>query len=131
SSEIEPLVEIGNPKSLRSDGDGIDRFVDDPIDPRGDVPSGDDLVFPGSPDDDINVPVDKHGETVLCRREGSERRHVGGIVAGKQTGQLATQHPALSPLLSATLDGVEYLLEHGTLARLPRRDHRDDAAEAG
>jgi hypothetical protein len=44
---------------------------------------------------------------------------------------MATKHPARIPLVSATLDEVEYLLEHGTLARLPRRYHRYDGAVAG
>ncbi len=75
--------------------------------------------------------MDEDGEAVLCLREGRERRHTGGVLVGQQAGKLATQRPAGSPLVSGPLDDIEYLFEHGALARLPRRDHRYDAAEAG
>src|SRR5205807_8438124 len=92
---------------------------------------GDDLILATSSDADVHLPVDEHGETILCVREGGERWHVGGILAGDQTGQLTTQHPARRPLVSAPLDHIEDLLEHGALTRLPRRDHGYDAPVAG
>jgi hypothetical protein len=113
------------------DGDRVDRLVEDPIDPRGDVPSGDGLLTPGGPDGDVDLAVHEQRETILRGGNGDEGRYAGGILVGQQTGELATQDAAHGALLPTALDDVEYPTEHGTLPRLPRRDQHGGAAETG
>jgi hypothetical protein len=75
--------------------------------------------------------VDEHCEAIFGAGEGDEGRDAAGIFSGQETGQLAAQHPARSRLVSTLLDDVEYLVEHGTLSRLPRGHHRCGTAESG